>query len=49
MARPITNRVKNSKTPVIRKDLDGGVVAEANRDGSIYVDKDVKPGSPLEK
>ena len=49
MARPITNRVKNSKTPVIRKDLDGGVIAEANRDGSIYVDKDVKPGSPLEK
>ncbi len=49
MAKPITNRVKNSKTPVIRKDLDGGVIAEANNDGSIYVDKDVKPGSPLEK
>ena len=49
MAKPITNRVKMGQTPVIRKDLDGGVVAEANRDGSIYVDKDVKPGSPLEK
>jgi len=49
MAKPITNRVKNYKTPVIRKDLDGGVIAEANNDGSIYVDKDVKPGSPLEK
>jgi len=49
MAKPITNRVKNGKTPVIRKDLDGGVIAEANNDGSIYVDKDVKPGSPLEK
>ena len=49
MAKPITNRVKIGKTPVIRKDLEGGVVAEANRDGSIYIDKDVKPGSPLEK
>jgi hypothetical protein len=49
MAKPITNRVKTSKTPVIRKDLEGGVVAEANNDGSIYVDKSVKKGSPLEK
>jgi hypothetical protein len=49
MAKPITNRVKTSKTPVIRKDLDGGVIAEANNDGSIYVDKSVKKGSPLEK
>jgi len=49
MAKPITNRVKNSKTPVIRKDLDGGVIAEANNDGSIYVDKSVKKGSPIEK
>ncbi len=49
MANPITNRVKHGKTPVIRKDLEGGVIAEANNDGSIYVDKDVKPGSPLEK
>lgn len=49
MAKPITNRVKNSKTPVIRKDLEGGVIAEANNDGSIYVDKSVKKGSPLEK
>lgn len=49
MAKPITNRVKNGKTPVIRKDLEGGVIAEANNDGSIYVDKSVKKGSPLEK
>ena len=49
MAKPITNRVKTGKTPVIRKDLEGGVVAEANNDGSIYVDKSVKKGSPLEK
>ena len=49
MAKPITNRVKMGQTPVIRKDLEGGVIAEANNDGTIYVDKDVKPGSPLEK
>lgn len=49
MAKPTTNRVKTSGTPVIRKDLEGGVVAEANNDGSIYVDKSVKKGSPLEK
>ena len=44
MAKPITNRVKTGKTPVIRKDLEGGVIAEANNDGSIYVDKSVKKG-----
>ena len=49
MNKPITNRVKTGKTPVIRKDLEGGVIAEANNDGSIYVDKSVKKGSPLEK
>jgi hypothetical protein len=49
MARLTNNRLKMGKTPVIRKDLEGGVIAEANNDGSIYVDKDVKPGSPLEK
>jgi hypothetical protein len=49
MAKPITNRVKMGQTPVIRKDLEGGVIAEANNDGSIYVDKGVKKGSPLEK
>jgi len=42
-------RLKNSKIPVIKKDLEDGVVAEANNDGTIYVDKDVKSGSPLEK
>ena len=37
------------QTPVIRKDLEGGVIAEANNDGTIYVDKDVKKGSALER
>ena len=49
MARLTNNRLKMGKTPVIRKDLEGGVIAEANNDGSIYVDKSVKKGSPLEK
>ncbi len=43
-------QIRNSKnTPIIRKNLDGGVLGEANLDGSIYVDKSVKPGSALEK
>lgn len=49
MAKPITNKVKMGQTPVIRKDLEGGVIAEANNDGTIYVDKDVKKGSALER
>ena len=49
MANPITNKVKMGQTPVIRKDLEGGVIAEANNDGTTYVDKDVEPGSALER
>ena len=38
MAIPITQRAKN--TPVIEKDnLGSGIVAEANNDGTIYVNK----------
>lgn len=42
MAKTIYNKIKSGKIPVIKKDLEEGVIAEANRDGSIYVDKDVK-------
>ena len=49
MANPITNKVKTGKIPVIKKELDDGVIAEANNDGTIYLDKDVKDGSPLAK
>ena len=49
MAKPITNKVKKGKIPVIKKELDDGVVAEANNDGTIFLDKDVKPDSPLGK
>lgn len=49
MANPITNKVKTGKIPVIKKELDDGVIAEANNDGTIYLDKDVKNDSPLAK
>ena len=32
-------------TPVIRKDLEQGVLGEANMDGSIYLSNKVQPGS----
>ena len=35
--------------PVLRKDLDPGVLGEANMDGSIYLSNNIEPGSPLEK
>tara|TARA_R100000951_G_C2623315_1_gene175225 strand:- start:617 stop:985 length:369 start_codon:yes stop_codon:yes gene_type:complete len=45
-----TRGFKSSKeTPIFRKNLDKGVLGEANMDGSIYVDKDVPKGSALEK
>ena len=49
MGKTIFNKVKNSKIPVIKKELDDGVIAEANKDGSIYLNKNVKSGTPLEK
>jgi hypothetical protein len=36
------------KPMVFRKNLEGGVLAEANMDGSIYIDPSVKPGSKQE-
>ena len=41
---------KNSKeTPIFRKQLDAGVLGEANKDGSIFISKSIKPGSKKEK
>ena len=40
---------KIQETPIYRKNLEGNVKGEANLDGSINIDKSVKPGSPLEK
>ena len=43
-------QIRNSKeTPIFRKNLDKGILGEANMDGSIYIDKDVPKGSALEK
>ena len=36
-------------TKIVRKDLDPGILGEANMDGSIFIDKDVPKGSALEK
>ena len=36
-------------TPVIRKDLESGVIGEANMDGSIYISDKIEPGSFEEK
>jgi hypothetical protein len=36
-------------TPVIRKKLEGGIQAEANIDGSIYIDESVTPNSIEER
>jgi len=36
-------------TPVIRKDLEPGVLGEANMDGSIYISNELKPGSAEER
>jgi hypothetical protein len=36
-------------TPVIRKDLEPGVMGEANMDGSIYISNEIEPGSPVER
>ena len=38
---------KNTK--IVRKDLDPGILGEANMDGSIFIDKDIPKGSALEK
>ena len=49
MAHPYKNKVKTGEIPVIKKDLDSGVIAEANNDGTIFLDKKVKNNSPLAK
>ena len=36
-------------TPVIRKDLEPGVLGESNMDGSIYISNELEPGSAEER
>ena len=42
-------RYKKLSTPILRKKLDKGITAEANLDGSMFIDKSVKKGSKLER
>jgi hypothetical protein len=35
--------------PIVRKKLGKGILGEANNDGSIFINKDIKPGSEQEK
>ena len=45
-----TRRARNSKdTPIFRKTLDKGILGEANMDGSVFIDKSIKPGSAQEQ
>jgi len=45
-----TRGFKNSKnTNIVRKNLEDGILGEANNDGSINIDTSVKPGSAKEK
>ena len=36
-------------TPLYRKKLDGSIRAEANKDGTIFIDESVEPGSAEER
>tara|TARA_R100001463_G_scaffold126497_1_gene184254 strand:- start:2129 stop:2530 length:402 start_codon:yes stop_codon:yes gene_type:complete len=36
-------------TPVLRKDLDKGIMGEANNDGSIFISHELEPGSAEEQ
>ena len=36
-------------TPVYRKDLGEGILGESNNDGSIFIHKDIQPGSEQER
>ena len=43
-------QIRNAKnTPIFRKKLEAGVLGEANKDGSIFIDESVPKGSKLEK
>ena len=36
-------------TPIFRKKLESGILGEANKDGSIFINEKVKPGSKQEE
>ena len=49
MAYKLGSEKRGFKGPILRKNLEKGVLGEANKDGSIYIDKSVPKGSALEK
>lgn len=42
-------RQKHKNVPIIRKSLQDGVLGEANNDGTIFLNKNIKPNSKQEK
>jgi hypothetical protein len=36
-------------TPILRKDLEGGILGESNNDGSIFISHELEPGSQNER
>jgi len=44
-----TEEVSIPGNPVIRKNLDPGILGEANMDGSIFISNKIQPGSEEEK
>ena len=43
-----TGEHKNMVFKIQRKELDSGIAGEANNDGTIFVNKNIEKGSPLE-
>ena len=49
MAFKLGRETRGFKGPIIKKKLGHGILGEANNDGSIFINKDIKPGSEQEK
>ena len=49
MAFKLGKEKRGFKGPIIRKSLAKGILGEANKDGSIFINEKVKPGSAQEE
>ena len=49
MGFKLGKETRGFKGPIVRKTLEKGILGEANKDGSIFINKEVKPGSEQEK
>ena len=45
----IDKETSTYNTPVFKKTLEGGILGEANNDGTIYISNNVEPGSEQER